>query len=38
MGHAGSQVGPESGTIDKVLLLPQIFLHRQVMYDRDGTE
>src|SRR5690242_5330123 len=38
MGHAGSQVGPESSTIDQVMLLSQIFLNRQVMNDRDGTE
>ena len=38
MGHAGSQVGPKSSTIDEILLLSQIFLDGQVMDDGDGTE
>src|SRR5437868_14566432 len=36
--HARGQVSPKGGAIDQVLLLPQIFLRRQIVNDRYGAE
>src|SRR5436305_14271403 len=36
--HARGQVRPKGGTIDQILLLPQILLRSQIMNDGDGTE
>src|SRR5882724_1982697 len=38
VGHARGQIGPESRSIDEVLLLAQLLFDGQILHDRDGAE